>query len=314
MLIEGMNDIKTETGFIESLKAAIGKRFDDPIISSFMLTFAIFNFEIWIYLFSELPVMGKVIIIHQQLQKISSYLLPMGITALLFSFPKFASKLYDWAESSKTVLENSKIKASRELIPYDEERKSLTTKVDFLAQQLLEARQTISDKDKELGLISEEVKRASFRVEELNKSVSKTVDAISEKDKQIGKLQNELDQAKTENGLLRSELDEFKSSDLKYSRSLADDLSSNLNSITNVLKHSGFLADFVQLYSNKNVKRAYRKDISSGLVRILENYGLIVSGYSDDALINFTPLAQQLYGHIQFNVIPVMEKALDINS
>ncbi len=220
-----VND-KQIVGILEPIK----KRFSDPIVGTYIVSFAIYNWKIWIYLFSSLDVNAKVLSITQMLQLsnlddyftfaaikillINQYTCPLLFTIFyLFVLPKKFLFAYNYLIDLKINNSNERFKRERQLLPVSEHIALLNEK---LQNEIYN-----SDKKSELvGTLKAEIDSLKSTIE--NETVLRY-----EKDQEIKNLNEQVRQ-------------HVKRLDLKNE----DD---NLHTIKETIFHRGWENDFMNI-------------------------------------------------------------------
>lgn len=151
----------------ELIKEGLNRRFRDPFLSAFSITFLLWNFEIFLYLFSELTVDEKIKQIHN-LFSYSAFLWPILITILItLVFPYVFRRLYSWHETLRVQHANIRTKAESELYTHQVEIEGYKKQVSKEIEKNEELQVLISEKDQTIGSLNTELRNVEKNLGEL---------------------------------------------------------------------------------------------------------------------------------------------------
>lgn len=171
--------------YIEPVKEAIEEKLRDPYLNAFVLSALIWNYQVFLYIFSDLSPDTKYALIERSLNWWSlfgpiclSFFYNLAFPVLFYYLYKLTDRLNIWVNNAR-----------------ENEKKAILTikhQLDFITAEKEKLNKTLSEKDFQFGK----------QIEKLE----------SEKEKVITDFQAELDQLRQQNALLRKELQSTKKS------------------------------------------------------------------------------------------------------
>lgn len=101
---------------LDTINDGLSKRMSDPIISTYSVSFLIWNFKIFIWIFSGHSPDTIITKIEEILSTKSAWGVPLIATSLILLMPHIFHKLYTFIEEGKVLSKNARTNAEKKLL------------------------------------------------------------------------------------------------------------------------------------------------------------------------------------------------------